>query len=241
MKKPILILAVAGLTFAQNPPPTPLGQYEVVRVFEVKQGDAGAIYSALSRVFSGVSINNKMLIVRGPDSVVAAIEDAIKKLDVAPPPSPEARPAPNVELTVYLLYGSAQEDASAKVPADLDATVRQLHATFSYKSYRVLDTEVLRGRDNTQTTTQGSLPGGQSTFRFYYTPRVGAGAAPRLVRMQQLVLSVRLVDKVTTLSNESSIQTDLDAREGQKTVIGKANVGGTDDAIFLVVTPRVVE
>lgn len=41
--------------------------------------------------------------------------------------------------------------------------------------------------------------------------------------------------------SEANLATSLDAREGQKVVVGKSNVRGTDDAIILVITPRVIE
>jgi hypothetical protein len=37
------------------------------------------------------------------------------------------------------------------------------------------------------------------------------------------------------------INTSLDAREGQKVVVGKSNMRGSDDAMILVITPRVLE
>ncbi|MEO8098770.1 MAG: hypothetical protein ABI811_13795 [Acidobacteriota bacterium] len=238
----VLLAAFAATALAQTPAPAPLNANEVVRVVEVKQGEANDIYYTLQRVFPGVSVNGRMLIVRGPESVVGTIEEAIKKLDVPPAPKPEARAAANVELTVYLLYGSSQEDNAAKVPAELDATVRKMRALFPYKSYRVLDTQIMRSRDGQQTAASGNLPGGRSSFSFRFLPRVSAGPAPRTVRVERLGLSVRLADKNTGQeTGQASIETDIDAREGQTVVVGKANVTGTDDAIFLVVTPTVIQ
>lgn len=234
MKTLILTLA-ATIAFAQNPPspaPSPLAPGETIRVVEVKQGDAYSIWNNLRQIFPGISQTNGRLIIRGQTAVVDMMEDAIKKLDV---PSPEMR-AVNVELTFQLLYGSAQEGANA-VPADLESTVRQLRATFPYKSYRVLDTQVLRARDGKDTSSEGNLPGGSSTYALYFGARPVPGPAPRTVNLQNLRLIVRLSDK----PGGSQISTSLDAKEGQKTVVGKSNVIGTDDAIFLVVTPKVIE
>ena len=250
MKKLILIFA-AALAFGQNPPaPAPAGfsPGEVVRVIEVKQGDAAAIWNTLKAVLPGISYSGRNLIVRGQESVVATIEDAVKRLDVAPPPPPpppEIQRVVNVEFTFQLLYGSAQEGSST-IPSDLEATVRQLRSLFPYKNYRVLDTQVLRGRDGAGVEFSGTLPGSDSVYNLKYTPRVSPGAAPRSVRAQRLEFGARMkvfanAEKTTYQFIPTGIITDVDAREGQKTVVGKSNVTGTDDAIILVLTVKVIE
>jgi hypothetical protein len=186
------------------------------------------------------------LVVRGSAEAVGVVAEAIKKLDVPPAPAPENRPASNVELTVHLLYGSAQEDPKT-VPQDLDNTVRQLRSLFPYKSYRVLDTLIMRSRSGQATMLNGTLPGSDSVYSFRYQPEVANGPAPRSVRLRNLQLSVKMrsypdpSNKTNFQYLDSGIQTELDAREGQKTVVGKSNVTGTDDAIILVVSPRVIE
>jgi hypothetical protein len=236
MKKLILILAAATFAFGQTPAPAPgpMAGFEIVRVVEVTRGDPNTIMTTLSAVLPGISRSGRMLVVRGSAEAVGMIEDAIKKLDVAPPPTPEQRPAPNVELTVQLLYGSSQESQTTAVPADLDSTVRQLRSLFPYKSYRVMDTLFMRGRSGSTVMLSGTLSGGDSSYRFRYNGQALPGAAPRTVRLDNLELGV-------TKTVQSAIQTTLDVREGQKTIIGKANVTGTDDAIILVITPKVIE
>jgi len=78
----------------------------------------------------------------------------------------------NVELTVYLLSGSAQGTAD-DVPQDLGSTVKQLHGIFAYKSYKLTESFVLRGRsaDNfagAGASIDGILPGSGMRYRFGY-------------------------------------------------------------------------
>lgn len=249
MKKLMLGMVVwATLALGQTQVPPNLAPGESVRVIEVKLADPGAVWRALSAVFPGVSVNNRMIVVRGPLDVIGAIEEAVKRMDVAPPPSPEARPVPNVELTVHLLYGSA-EGGAGTIPAELEATVRQLRALFPYKNYRVMDAQVIRGRDAQSVQTDGPLPGSGSAFSnvsIQYRPRVTPGPAPRSVRLEGFQFGVRMQvfsDAAKTQSNlvNGGIRTEVDVREGQKTVVGKSNIAGTDDAIILVVTPKVIE
>jgi hypothetical protein len=211
----------------------------------VRNADPQSIVNTLSAVMPGISRNGRMLVVRGSESVVTMIEDAVKKLDVAPPPPPEIQRVVNVEFTFQLLYGSAQEGSST-IPSDLEATVRQLRSLFPYKNYRVLDTQVLRGRDGAGVEFSGTLPGSDSVYNLKYTPRVSPGAAPRSVRAQRLEFGARMkvfanAEKTTYQFIPTGIITDVDAREGQKTVVGKSNVTGTDDAIILVLTVKVIE
>jgi len=253
MKKLFWVLAAsAGMLVAQEkgaeaPRANPT---DTVRVIEVKQADPYALQRTLSGVLGGLASVNATpgaLVVRGSGEAVSVIEAAIKKLDVPPAPTPENRPAPNVELTVHLLYASAQEDPTATVPQDLDGTVRQLRSLFPYKGYRVLDTLVIRSRSGRETVTNGTLPGSDSSYDFRFRPEVAAGPVPRIVRLGSLQLSVKMrsypdpADKTRYQFLDSGIRTELDAREGQKTVVGKSNVSGTDDAIILVVSPKVIE
>lgn len=233
MKKLVILMAVAALAFAQEKAgPPPLAPGEVVRVVNVKNGDATSIYNNLSRIFPGISIVGTNLIVRGQPAVADTMEEAIKKLDA---PSPDAQPARNIELTVQLLLGSAQELPEARVPADLENTVRQLRTFAPYKSYRVLDTWVVRGREGDRQgfNFTGVLPGSDQRVQFRaQQARVSAGPAPRTITLQYLSAS---------FGNVSGIETSLDAREGQKTVVGKSNLVNSEDAIFLVISPKVIE
>src|SRR5262249_54109799 len=120
-------------------------------------------------------------------------------------------------------------------------TIKQLTALFPYKSYRILESFVIRARDGEQTDTSGSLPSGSSSYTFTFRPAVMAGPSPRLVRLVCLALGLHLMNEVTGNYTDGGIKTALDAHEGQKVVVGKSNVTGTADAIILVVSPKVVE
>ncbi len=250
MKKSALLFALAAATLFAQPPapgvavaPAPLGANEVLRVVKVTHASAQAINANLSKLFPGITQVGDSLIIRGQAPVVDMIEDAIKKLDVAPAPPPEARANPNVELTVQLVRASAQESAE-KVPADLEATVRQLRSIFPYKSYRVMDTQIVLGRSGIRDlNVSGTVPGMASMYTFRVQPNVVPGPAPRMVHLVglDLTLSEPMVIDGKTQYRQSTIRTEIDAREGQKTVVGKTSLGTSDDAIILVITPKVIE
>jgi hypothetical protein len=248
----LLVTAIAA--FSQDAPkqvPAAPRPADVLKIVEVKQADVEKLVQTLQPAGAGwVSLmpdrGRKVIILRGNPDGVAMLEDAIHQLDVAPPPPEAARPVPNVELTVHLVHGS-MKDGQDSVPQDLAATVKQLHSLFPYKSYRVLDTFILRGRDGQDAEVTGVLPASQDVYNFKYRPFVTGGAQPRQVRLAnlRLGLQLRVADKTNASGyyvQNSGIATELDAREGQKTVVGKSNLSGTEgDALILVVTPRVIE
>jgi hypothetical protein len=240
--KILVLTLLAASTFAQpTPAPAspPLRSGEEIRVVEVKNAHAESIQNTLTALFSGTTISNGKLVVRGDKAVVDMIEAAIHKLDVAPKPPPESQPMPNVELTVHLLQGLAQADAGTSIPPVLESTVRQLRNNFSYKGYKVLDTFVLRGRSGggQEMTMGGPLPALSAIVNFRALADSVTGPSPHLVRLRRMFLHLRAVTGAWSVE----IASDIDAREDQKTVVGKANLSGTDDAIFLVITPRVVD
>ena len=107
MKRLCLIL-LASLAFAQD-------SSRVTRVIELKHADVMAVAQVLGPFGAGISFNREMKVmtVNGPTSIVAAIEEAVKKLDVPPPQ------LPNIELTAYLVVASPQPAAgSSNATAD---------------------------------------------------------------------------------------------------------------------------
>jgi hypothetical protein len=209
---------------------------EIVRVVEVRNAEIRQIQDSLYRTFPGaINVAQNSIIIRGQPEIVARAEAAIKALDIA---------IPNVEFTIQLLLGSAQDLPEAKVPADLESTVRQLRGVFTYKSYRVLETQILRARgEGRGLEANGTLPGGTTAFRLRFDPTVKPGAEPHVIQLYNLILGLRfpVVTDGKTNYEETSLNATLDLREGQKTVIGKANLRNSEDAIILVITPRMIE
>src|SRR6266851_941077 len=219
-----LVLA-AGLAGAQEPAKI------VQKLVDVKYADAGRISRLIQT--PGVSMHADdglhAIVVIGPAEVVAAIEAMVKKLDVPPP---------NIEFTVYLVSGTAQGMAD-DLPKELVPTAKQLHSLFPYKSYRLLESFGLRGRDGREGSTSGVLPGTNSNYDFRYRAATVSSGTPRVVHIDGLQLRVSTPtgarDKDGRLDyRNAGLNTDIDAGEGQKIVVGKSNIGGTEDALILV-------
>ena len=157
-------------------------------------------------------------------------------------PVPAANP--NVEMTVYLISGSAQGTAD-DVPKDLESTVRQLHSVFAYKGYKLSESFILRGRSG-NASTEGVLPGVGLHYRFSYFRVRLSGDAPRAVQVDNLYFELtkpngQFKDGKQQYETVAKISTDLDMRDGQKTVVGKSSLNPTGDALILVIVPKVID
>jgi hypothetical protein len=148
--------------------------------------------------------------------------------------------ASNVELTVYLVSGSAQPQAAEKdeVPQDLASTLQQLRGVFAYKSYKLIEAVTLRGRNNSGAEVGGKLPD-YSNYDFRYARARISPETPRTIHLDALRLEITRHHSDRT-EPIALVATDLDVRDGQKTVVGKSAVNATD-ALFLVIVPKVVE
>jgi hypothetical protein len=163
-------------------------------------------------------------------------------------------PLKNIELTVYLLSGATQAAATDDVPPDLAPTVKQLHSLFTYKSYKLAESFILRGRSSLTTKgggqsarTEGVLPGSGVHYMFSYQRVRVSQDKPYMVHIDSLSMNLMAPPaygpdgKQRGNNTVGSISTDLDLTEGQKTVVGKSSINGNGDALILVIVPKVIE
>ena len=232
---------------AQAPAPQPtIPEDAPVKVIPLKNVGAKGVVDNLSFLFRNqaqMSWVGNTVVVRGNDQVISIIESAIKELDQ----EREATPPParlNVELTIDLLLGSRAADAGGDIPEELASTVEQLRAVFPYKSYKLVDSELQRGADGMKMVATSLVgnpndPTGDSliSLDMILTPYIQGDEFPR-----QVTLDVNFGARVPkgNSSERMAIQTRIDVREGQHTVVGKTGIGA-DDAFILVITARVIE
>jgi hypothetical protein len=239
MKKTILILlaAAAGLS-AQK------AEF-VTRIYELKYADARNL-AGLLQAFSPHHINadpqlHALTIDVNKDSI-PEIEEMIRRFDVPPPP------VKNVEVTIYLLSALGQPSAAA-LPAELESVVKQLKGMFSYKGYQLIDTLVIRCREGLggEASSVVDRPSkidvktiSQIKFR---SASASTDAKGRVIRIDQLKvgLKVPVVHDGKFNYIDTGISTDVDIREGQKVVVGKANMDGSDRASIVVLSAKLLD
>jgi hypothetical protein len=217
---------------------------EVKRIFEIKYADPYKLMEIL-RVFTGAIVPSsdlRVIAVNGTREAVAAVEDAIRRLDVPPPP------AKNIELIAFLVL--AAEQASGKsVPPELESVITQLKSVFKYQGFQLLDTLVVRCRNRGPGSVNGVAAGSTQAMKTLYdfnfqSATITSDNTGKTIRIDRLKLGARLPIMPTNSQLtyiDTGILTDIDVREGQKVVVGKATVDGSNNALFLVVTAKVLD
>ena len=170
--------------------------------------------------------------------------------------------AAGLEILLHLLVARKSADGDEeKLPASLDAVLKQLKATFTFKSYRLATTMLNRVKN-----------GGRLGVRWYGNPLFGQlpapGAGPGnndlnimgvklekddagrdIVQLVNFNFSARVSVQLPTMASagtglpaiqqeQTGLSTDLAVREGEPTIVGTLNVGPSGDALILVVTAR---
>jgi hypothetical protein len=230
-------LALAGMLAAQTPPlpeTAPPAPPTEKRIFQARYADARDLANVLGVFGYHIEANRDLhvLAVSAPHDVMAAIEDAIKRLDV-----PAAAPK-DVDLIVYLVLASQQPDGSGGIPVELQPVANELKGVLSFKSFRMLDTILLRTQPGNKATASGVIGGSDKTlYDFTVNPStVTEDSKGRLIRLDNLALNLHMPG-----GTGAGIHTEITVREGQKVVVGKSNMGGADQALILVVTAKVTE
>ena len=218
----------------------------VTRVFQFKYADARALQRVLSpygRVEADPMLKALTITVRD-NNVLSEVEQIVKRFDVPPPP------VPNIDVTIYLMSALGTPSSGA-VPAELEPVVKQLKNTFSYKGYQLIDTEVIRVRAGQGGDVSGVVDGAPSVDGNKTISRVGFRSASvstdekgRAIRIDGLKVGLRIpiaAGEKKYQYLDTGLNTDVDVREGQKVVVGKANMDGSDRASIVVLTAKVVE
>lgn len=168
----------------------------------------------------------------------------------------------NLDTQLYLIVGTNQDGADAKLPAVLDQVVKELRASLPFKNYRLSATLINRVKSD-----------GQLSLRWIGGPLQASGAASnttpsfndfavRVVRLTNdaegrpkirmdgfrfgsripivtytAVASTGPASPIINYEN-TGLNTDISMREGEPVIVGTLNVGPSGDAIILVVSAR---
>jgi hypothetical protein len=225
------------------------GQEVVSRVVQLKYVHPDNTQAVLDILAAGkvrwrTDTSLRIIAMNGPTELVEAMEAAIKKLDMPPPA------IRNIELTFSILTAGTQA-GSDTVPPDLAGVVQQLGKVFGLKSFRLLETAVMRGREGRPLESSGilSVPVKVDSSPRYHLrfQRVSTSPAEKglLIRIDGLDFNVSIpVLKVGGQGLDymgAGIKTDVDVREGQKVVVGKSSLDTTGQSVFLVVSAKVLD
>lgn len=218
-----------------------VAQSKITKLVTLRNTEPRAIESMVQMFGVQINSNNQMktMAITGIPENLAAAEAAIKQLDVAPK---------NIDLTVYFVVGGDQASMmGGAVPQDLRDVITQLKSTFTFKEYKMLDVLTLRTRVGSNAETSGILstanPPRMSQFSIQNTTVSEDGTTIRIDRMHaglRIPISVASPQKNTEYIN-SGINQDVDVKEGQKVVVGRSSLEGPQQALFLILTARVIQ
>lgn len=266
---PILLLAAPMQATAQPPAPAakaaPAKEAEPdlatlramkSRVFMVQHRDPIALIRILRPLGSGangsvLTYNNEgglnSLSARDFPENIAAIEEALKRLDVPSAPHQVS----DVELSLQVLIASRTPVPDAGLPTDVQEVVKQLRNTLAYRGYTLAASLIQRVGVNGDRTIQGRGQLDSSTlpstdpkdpgqlFVDWESDRgvsleAGEGGSTRYVlRKFQFWLREK---HGTTTENLARMETGITLKEGEKVVVGTSVV--KDRGIIVVLTAR---
>ena len=238
----LLLLAMPCLHAQEGPDPN------VRRVFQLKYVEPERVRNMLLGA-NGINADNqlKTVAVEARKSRMDEFEQIIKQLDVPPPP------IPNIEITIYLMSALGQATTTA-LPSELDGVIKQLKNTFSYKGFELIDTQVIRTRAGRGGSASGVVDRGTSGFKTANSVSINEVTVSndekgRVIHLRFLKVGLRVPvntapagSGATTVNfHETGINTDVDVHDGQKVVVGKANMDGSDRASIVVLMAKVVD
>jgi hypothetical protein len=232
----VLALAFAALACAAD-------ETRVQKIVPVKNGDVLQVYSTVRDVMNGMPIAIRMyqnnVILNGTSEAVAAAEQLIKNLETSVPRERD------IDVTGYIILASIQAgEGGGSVSADLEPVLKQFRSLLNYKSFRVLDTIILRVKENSQARSGGflALPNAASSVNVEFSIE-RTTVTEDIVHLKNLKFIARVPatgNKGEIMLRDVFITTDADIKPGQKVAIGKASVDSAGDALILVISATVV-
>jgi hypothetical protein len=255
----MVLLLLSGNALAQSNNETPASctpANHTVKLLEVKHRSTNVLTETLTGLLSGVGNSRltpsqalKTLTVRDCPANIAIIEQALAKLDV-----PEQSPA-NMEFQLHLLAASAKAFEGGAVPKQLEPVVTQLKSTLKYTNYRYVYSALSRisngGRVESSGVTGELFPAPASiattpanpSFYQYKLQNVKFtqdATGKDSVQIEQFNFGINVPIQTGSGINYKDIGlfTPLSLREGEIAVVGTANIGGSDEAMIVVVSVK---
>ena len=167
----------------------------------------------------------------------------------------------NLDTQLYLLVATNQEVADTKLPAALEAVVKQLRPSLPFKNYRLAATLINRVKNNGRlnlkwiggplgVSTAPSINPSFNEFKVNTVKVIIDSKGQSVVRMEGFGFGARIPIQTSPVASTSpmpaavfnyestGLNTDISMREGEPVVVGTLNVGPSGDAIILVMSAR---
>jgi len=174
---------------------------------------------------------NKLVIEDTPENV-EKILSILKEIDVKPL---------DLQFNVDLILGSTDSQSGEEADKQLksDPVMKELGQLLQYKSFKRLDTALVKVQDNKRSTQR--MGGEHLMFRLDLRPRYieedkGDSIQVDLYLSQDMGLTSEGKRKSITL-----VETSLSIKSGERTVIGVSKLNGGDKALILILSGAIVK
>lgn len=284
LKLALLVLLVPGLAYGQGQQgrapaktPAPSGATaartrDIIKVVHVKYANVDRIARLLGFFPIAIKADSglKVITLGGAPARVAAVEEAIKKLDVPPPP------AQNIHVMAYLLMATRRPpgdtnfkpgdltlppgQSGAQLPEELREVVKQLQKVMDYRSFRLVHTLTLVTSNGgsagisgmTPIATEYPNPGVSPTVMManvhFGVVRAEATVQEKLdsVSLMGVNLSIFMLPQTTQSrlfgkAPAANFTTDVEVGAKQRVVVGKTGIFNQDLGLFLVLSAKVTD
>lgn len=247
-----ILLSFSVLAQTNNEPAKADPDKFQVKLFEIKHKSAGVLSQAINALGSGrqnsridPNDNLKTITVRDLPENIAAIEVALKRLDL-PDPAPVS-----IQTQIYLISASDEAGDSGTIPKEIEPVIAQLKATLKYKNYRFVTTFINRVNDGgtieSNGTWQPSSGSNTPTFMQYRMTQVRLATdntGKEAIRIGRFNFGLKIplqLNQGSTQYQDVGLTTELSLSEGGLSVVGTANMRSADDALIVVVSAKKVK
>lgn len=222
------------------------------RVFEIKYRDPIGLLGVIRPLGSGFKGANfsvdrqfKTLTVRDFPENIAAIEEALKRLD-----TPEA-PHPGIEFSVHVLIATGTPGEAEDYPAELSDVVKQLKAALKYKSYNMMTSAIHHTKEGAGVENSGvaesklfaAVPTAPTPIFYDYqlnsiSIETGSGA-PVVQTDFRFNMRVPLNVGSSVQYQNIGFRSPVSLRQGERVVVGSTTMG--DKGLVVVVSTKVMK
>jgi type II secretory pathway component GspD/PulD (secretin) len=223
------------------------------RVFEIKNRDPLSLARVLSSLTSGfrgaiVSPNPEFrtITVRDFPENIAAIEDAIRRLD-----TPEAS-RPSVEFQVHMLLASNDPAVLNNFPSDLGGIVKQLQSSLGYKNFGLMGSQVVRSKEGRVDTNNRGVadlrlvgegqPARNNAFYSYNIRGVSIDPQGTQVQIEEFTMDMRVPITLSTgqpTYENVGFKNPVSLRDGDRVVAGTTSIA--DKSVVVVISAKTMK
>ncbi|HSA95962.1 MAG TPA: hypothetical protein VLJ16_07920 [Acidobacteriota bacterium] len=242
-------LAIAGPAWAEDPAADGQAQNteakalrkEIVKLKYVRAQDIQNLLYAYTSRDGHISFNASLpsvLSVSDTPENVEKILAAIREIDVKPA---------DVLYTVQLVLGS-ETDSATDAELKSDPIIKELGKLLRYKGYTLLDATLVRtvNRDNAEVKF-----GPKAEFELALRPEVAGDVKAAVIKTQVRLRQIHLgtpdtvvntvVTKGSPTFDVTLIESTLNIKSGDRTVVGVSKLDGGDKGLILIISGKIIE